>query len=346
MTSTKPFCGSICGIVRPLEAMTKPHQHEWLLIFYSVPSHPVNARMKIWRKLAKAGAVQLKGAVYILPASDEHQELFQWIINEVKSLGGDGTFVRTSRIETLSDDEVRGFFNERRDAEYRELDKTLDGLDRKVQSSRNSALAGTRESVTGTLSGLRKTYEEISGRDFFGASFGKVTGKRIRSLETSLKGLQEPDAAKPAPITRKDPRQYRKRVWVTRHRPFVDRMASAWLIRRFVDREAMFRFIDEKELKGLGPREIAFDMQGGEFTHHGDLCTFEVLMRSFGIKDLAVRKIAEIVHDLDLKDDKYGNSAERGIEEILTGIRKTVKEDNDMLEKGIAVFEMLYASMQ
>ena len=121
-------------------------------------------------------------------------------------------------------------------------------------------------------------------------------------------------------------------------------MAAAWLIRRFVDREAKFRFREEKDLGKLPSGEVAFDMQGGEFTHHGDLCTFEVLVRSFGIKDKAVRKIAEIVHDLDLKDDKYGNAAGSGIEEVLTGIRKTVKDDAEMLEKGIAVFEMLYQS--
>jgi hypothetical protein len=121
-------------------------------------------------------------------------------------------------------------------------------------------------------------------------------------------------------------------------------MASAWLFRRFVDSAAQFRFIDEKDIDKLSPGELAFDIQGGEFTHHGDLCTFEVVVRSFGIKDKAVRKIAEIVHDLDLKDDKYGNAAGSGIEEVLTGIRKTSKEDSDMLEKGIAVFEMMYQS--
>jgi len=118
---------------------------------------------------------------------------------------------------------------------------------------------------------------------------------------------------------------------VTRKRPFIDRMASAWLIRRFVDPAATFRFINEEDADRLSTGEIAFDLQGGEFTHHGELCTFEVLVRSFGIKDKAVRKIAEIVHDLDVKDDKYGNSSGSGIEEILIGIRKTIKEDADML---------------
>src|SRR5512147_1377918 len=150
--------------------MTKTTHQDWQLIFYSVPAHPVSGRMKIWRRLAKAGAVQLKGAVYILPANDEHRELFQWIIGEVKALGGDGSFVRTSRIETLTDAEVRTLFNDQRDAEYGELDKVIDGLDRKVQSSKRSAIAGVRESVAGPLAAVRKTYDEIASRDFFTAA--------------------------------------------------------------------------------------------------------------------------------------------------------------------------------
>ncbi len=324
--------------------MNKTSQKDWLLIFYSVPAHPVSGRMKIWRRLAKAGAVQLKGAVYILPANDEHRELFQWIIGEVKSLGGDGSFVQTGRIETLSDAEVRGLFNDQRGVEFGELEKVIDGLDRKIQSSRKSAVAGVRASVSGPLSAVRKTYDEIASRDFFSSPRGRETGKRLQSLEAALKGLQEPDATKPAPLARKDPEAYGRKVWVTRKRPFIDRMASAWLIRRFIDPVAKFRFIDEKDLGSLGSGEIAFDMQGGEFTHHGELCTFEVFVRSFGFKDKAVRKIAEIVHDLDLKDDKYGSAAAGGIEEVLTGIRKTAKDDAAMLEQGMAVFEMLYRS--
>jgi hypothetical protein len=324
--------------------MTRNPAQEWLLIFYSVPAHPVSGRMKVWRRLAKAGAVQLKGAVYILPSTDEHRELFQWIIGEVKAIGGDGSFVHTSRIETLPDSEVRGLFNAQRDAEYRALEKALEVLERKVQSSRKGAVAGVRESVGIDLASLRKTYEEIGSRDFFGAPLGRETGRRMQTLEAAVKGLQEPGPAKAVPLSRKGTKDYRRRVWVTRKRPFIDRMASAWLIRRFVDPAATFRFIDEKDIDKLSPGEVAFDLQGGEFTHHGELCTFEVLVRSFGIKDKAVRKISEIVHDLDLKDDKYGNSATSGIEEVLIGIRKTTKDDAAMLDKGMSVFEMMYQS--
>lgn len=326
--------------------MTKSPSQDWLLIFYSVPAHPVSGRMKIWRRLAKAGAVQLKGAVYILPASDEHRELFQWIIGEVKSLGGDGSFVQTEHIETLTDNEVRALFREQRDAEYRDLVKQLDSLERKVQSGRKGSVAGIRASATSALEGLRRTYDDIRSRDFFDAALGGEIEKRIRSVEAGLRDVKDPEAAKVPPLGRKDAKAYTGRVWVTRKRPFIDRMASAWLIRRFIDPAASFRFIDEKDLGKLGGRDIAFDMPRGEFTHHGELCTFEVLARSFGIRDKGVRKIAEIVHDLDLKDDKYGHREASGIEEVLAGIRKTMKEDADMLEKGMAVFEMLYASMQ
>jgi len=324
--------------------MTKKDPQEWLLIFYSIPAHPVSGRMKIWRRLAKAGAVQLKGAVYILPANEENRELFQWIIGEVKSLGGDGSFVQTGRIETLTNSEVLELFRAQRDTEYRDLAKSVDSLERKVQSGRKGAVAGMRDSAAGSLAALGKTYDEIRSRDFFDAPVGKDLEKRIRAIESSLKDVKDAGTEKPSPLARKDLKAYQQRVWVTRKRPFIDRMASAWLIRRFIDPAAKFSFIDEKDVAGLAKGDIAFDMQGGEFTHHGELCTFEVLVRSFGIKDKAVRKIAEIVHDLDLKDDKYGNAAGSGIEEVLTGIRKTVKDDTEMLEKGIAVFEMMYQS--
>ncbi len=324
--------------------MTTSGSQDWLLIFYSVPAHPVSGRMKIWRRLARAGAVQLRGAVYILPANDENRELFQWIITEVKSLGGDGSFVQTARIETLSDKDVRSLFQEQRDAEYRDLLKQLDSLERKVQSGRKGAVAGIRTSAAGELAALRKTFDDIRLRDFFDALLGRDAEKRLRFIESGLKDVKEAAGDKLPPLARKDPKEYQRRVWATRNRPFIDRMSSAWLIRRFIDPAAAFRFIDEKEMAAAGNGAVTFDMAGGEFTHHGELCTFEVLVRSFGIKDKAVRKIAEIVHDLDLKDDKYGHREAAGIEEVLAGIRKTTKDDAEMLDKGMAVFEMLYQS--
>jgi hypothetical protein len=137
---------------------------------------------------------------------------------------------------------------------------------------------------------------------------------------------------------------YQGKVWVTRKNPFVDRMASAWLIKRFIDPKASFAFIDERDIASLDNTSVAYDVRGAAFTHLGDLCTFEVLVKSFGIKDKAVKRIAEIVHDLDVKDDKYHKPETAGVEDILAGIRKTAKNDTDGLERGMAVFEMLYQS--
>ncbi len=145
-------------------------------------------------------------------------------------------------------------------------------------------------------------------------------------------------------IRPKQASQYKARVWITRKHPFVDRMASAWLIKKFIDPAARFQFIDERDLSGTKPDAVVFDMKGGEFTHHGDLCTFEVLVKAFTIRDKAVKKIAELVHDLDVKDEKYGNPETAGVEDILTGIRKSSKDDSAALERGMTVFEMLYVS--
>jgi len=133
-------------------------------------------------------------------------------------------------------------------------------------------------------------------------------------------------------------------VWASRKRPFVDRMASAWLIRRFIDKNATFKLMEERDFVATGQDYVTFDVSGGVFTHVGDFCTFEVLIRTFGVKDKTVRRIAEIVHELDIKDDKYRTPEAAGLEQILSGLRKAIKDDSDLLEKGMSVFEMLYLS--
>jgi len=135
---------------------------------------------------------------------------------------------------------------------------------------------------------------------------------------------------------------YKNRLWITREKPFVDRMACAWLIKKFIDKDAKFQFIDETEIKNIPQNAVVFDIRGAEFTHVKDLCTFEVMVKSFAIKDNAVKKIAEIVHEIDINDGKYNNPEVSGIEDILSGIKKTVKDDLQILEKGAGIFELIY----
>jgi hypothetical protein len=300
--------------------------------------------MKIWRKLAKAGAVQLKGSVYILPATEEHEEFFQWLISEVKSMGGDGAFVRSAEIKNIADADLRRLFTAQIDQEYKRLEKALDVLERKIQSMRKGTRGEERKHLRDQSSKIVKEYEEIGRRDHFNSSTGLVIKKRIHDLDVVLREAGEKALKDASSIIPRRVQDYQGKIWATRKNPFVDRMASAWLIRRFIDRKAMFTFIDEREAASLRKDTVTFDIRGGAFTHVGNHCTFEVLIRSFGLKDKTVRKIAEIVHDIDVKDDKYGRPESTGIEDILAGIRKTAKDDVDGLERGMSAFEMLYQS--
>ena len=328
-----------------IDTMVKNKALEWLLIFYSVPSHPVSNRMMIWRKLSKAGAVQLKGAVYILPATDEHEEFLQWLIGEVKSMGGDGAFVRSADIRSMDEGDIRQLFLNQAEQEYRGFERKIEALERKVQSIRKGAKNDDSNRLSDHAGKLAKELDDIRRRDFFSSAPGLEMAKRMQAIKAGLKGIGGRGVEPTGSIILKHAADYQGRIWFTRKKPFIDRMASAWLIRRFVDAKAAFKFISESDLAGIGGNAAAtFDIRDGEFTHVGDLCTFEVLVKSFSIRDKAVRKIAEIVHDLDVKDDKYGNPEAPGVEEILMGIRKTAKNDSDALERGMAVFEMIYQS--
>ncbi|MFA4829984.1 MAG: chromate resistance protein ChrB domain-containing protein [Thermodesulfovibrionales bacterium] len=317
----------------------------WLLFFYSVPSKPVSNRMKVWRRLAKAGAIQSKGGVYILPYSEEHNELFQWLVSEVTAMKGEAAFVRVENIETMKNSEVIGLFNQQLEKDYGSLMKKVEELERKVSSVRKGGGTQNNKKLMEQMARIRKEFEGIRAVDFFSSKARENLKKNIRALEAGLKGISGTGTREQKiPLAQKRAEDYQGRIWATRKRPFIDRMASAWLIRKFIDSSAAFKFADEKELEDVAGDTVAFDVSGGEFTHVADMCTFEVLVKSFGLKDKTLKKIAEIVHELDIKDEKYKNPEARGIEEILIGLRKTSKSDTGLLEKGMEVFEMLYAS--
>lgn len=337
--------GRTIGAGREQHSMGRQADQEWLLIFYSVPSKPVSNRMKLWRKMAKAGALQLKGAVYALPATEEHYELFQWLIAEVAAMGGDGAFLKASRIETMKNSEIIALFNEAREADLRGLEKKLRPLERKIQSIRKGTSTQNIKKLAEQTARLSKEYDDIRAIDFFSSRACGSTGKRVHALDAELRKITKPSAgAAPQELSPRKAADYQGRTWVTRRNPFVDRMASAWLIRRFIDPEARFGFIDEQEAAQPPDGAVSFDIRGGEFTHQGDLCTCEVLLRTFSISDNAAARIAEIVHDLDIRDEKYGAAEAAGVEEILSGIRKTAGNDHVALERGMSVFEMLYQS--
>lgn len=317
----------------------------WLLFFYSVPSRPVSIRMKIWRRLSKAGAVQIKGAAYILPMTEEHYEFFQWLVSEVSALGGEAAFTRVGAFDSLKDREIVALFNTHKDEDYRPIGKVLEDIETRADSIKKGSGGHNLKTLSGQLAKITKSFEESVKTDFFSSTTGSALRSRLNTLKIFAKGISgAAPAARPVSVSSRRPEDYRGKTWATRTRPFIDRMASAWLIRNFIDRKAIFKLMNEGDLSAVTGDYVTFDLSGGTFTHIGDLCTFEVLVKTFGIKDKAARKIAEIVHELDIRDDKYSNAESAGLEEILSGLRKAVKDDNELLEKGMSVFEMLYLS--
>ena len=317
----------------------------WLLFFYTLPSKPVRNRMTIWRKLLKAGALPFKGSVYILPYTEEHHELLTWLVSEVISLKGEGSFVRVEKTETNDNQQIISLFNERREAAYQRILREIDEIERKLSSSKIGGASQDKKKLTKQIRKSQRDFEDIRKIDFFLSKRGLEVGKRLDRIVITFNGLAGTETKKHtvaiSPVRIED---YQDKTWATRKRPFVDRFASAWLIKNFIDKNPSFAFIDEKDLDKMGKDVVSFDIRGGRFTHAGDLCTFEVLMKSFSLKDKTLKKIAEIVHELDLKDDKFRTPAAKGIEDILSGIRKTAKDDYEALEKGMSIFEMLYVS--
>lgn len=303
--------------------------------------------MGVWRRLLKLGAVQLKGTVYLLPFSEGHLESLEWLTSEVASMGGEAAFLRTNSVEPMSDESIVALFNETRARDYQNIEKEFFVLERKLDSMKKGGRKHGEKALASQYAKLDNNLEEVLRTDFFHSPYGKSLKKKSAALKSKLTALALDDtAARPASIKRHRVEDYQGRVWSTRKRPFVDRMAAAWLIRKFIDPDARFDFVEDAGTRGLEQSIVLFDIQGGEFTHVGDLCTFEVMVKSFGIRDRAVRKIAEVVHELDLKDGIYPAPEARGIEDILTGIRKANNDDFEALNKGMDVFAMLYLSLK
>src|SRR6185312_8463392 len=287
-----------------------PH---WLLLIHQLPAKPAYVRVKIWRRLQALGAVTVKNAVYALPANAETREDFAWLAQEIVESGGEAIVCEANFLEGLSDSDLRALFDGARDEDYgRIAGEARDVGARLAGDSPDDALA----EIAGQTAKLRKQLDAVVAIDFFGAEGRAAAEGLVSGLEAALK--QEGEAmsdSKNVP----PPGPLQGRVWVTREGVQVDRIASAWLIRRFIDAEARFRFVPGTGYKPQ-PGELRFDMFEGEFTHRGDRCTFEVLLGHAGLDDVALKAIGEIIHDIDLKDDKYGRVETAGVRTLINGI--------------------------
>jgi hypothetical protein len=302
----------------------------WLLLIHQLPPKPDYFRVKIWRRLQGLGAVAVKNSVYVLPRSDPAVEDLRWVQREIEEGGGEASLCEAQFLDGLSDEEVIGAFREARDADYRALRQDAVRIAGEARKEKRSAAAAA-------LPRLRRRLEQIAAIDFFAAA-GRF------EAEAALAGLERLGREGERPALSTAPKKPRGATWVTRRGIQVDRIASAWLIRRFIDIEARFRFVDPARHK---PRkgEIRFDMFEAEYGHGEGRCTFETLAQAFQPKDLALGAIAEMIHDLDLKDRRFGRPETEGLGRLLAGIAALHRADSDRLGAGGAALDALYAAL-
>lgn len=310
--------------------MTQP----LLLLLVGVPPTPSSLRVRVWRRLRLLGAVALKRSAYLLPDTPERYEDFQWLAQEVQRGGGDATLIRVQEIENVSAEDVVRLFQEPRDRDYRQLTvryrKVLQSLDRKSEV--------TSARVYDELARLARDVQRIRDIDFFDAP----GGAEVRRIEEAIAmRTRRPESARPEERPTIDLTKLRGRRWVTRPRPHIDRIASAWLVKRFIDPDAQFVFAPPAEF----PKDaIPFDAPGVELSHQGEDCTFETLVKRAGLRDRRLVRLAELVHEADLRDGKYPHEEARGIDVAVRAFLAASPDDHQVLAQGMALFEGLYAT--
>jgi hypothetical protein len=306
----------------------------WLLLIHSIPPQPAYFRAKVGKRLAKVGAVAIKNSVYVLPLNEETREDFQWIAREIVQDGGEATVVDAMFVEGMQNDHVEALFRAARQADYvalaedaRVAAKELGGKPKKGE---------LRASAEGDLGRMKKRLAEVLEIDFFGAPGREAAEAALAAIEKRLERSQPEPAATEKPALA----DFRGRVWVTRKNVHVDRIASAWLVRRFIDPKAKLKFVPGQGYKAKED-EVTFDMFEGTFTHDGDRCTFEVLCDTFGLKDPGLRAIAEIVHDIDVKDGKFERAEAPGFASLIAAIALTRRDDEERIAFGGEILDAL-----
>jgi hypothetical protein len=294
----------------------------WLLLVFSLARKGASLRVTVWRKLQRYGALPLGNSGYFLPNTEENRERFEWLATAVRTETGEASVLEVQTIDNCSFVQMQQRFSDARAGDYRELLKDL----------RNPASANGSSRITR----LRQRFQDIVAIDFFGSPLREQVEQALNTIQTSKTKSVAPE------ISNVSPAEYRNRVWVTRPRPGVDRVTSAWLIRKFIDPKAKFAFAleDKKPAKA-----VPFDMYEGGFGHRGEDCTFETLLKVFHIRDKKIPVMAEIVHDADLFDEKFGRKEGFGIDEVMKGWAREGLGDQELLKRGMQLADGLYNSL-
>jgi hypothetical protein len=269
-----------------------------------------------------------------LPEREECIEAFQWLAQEIQQAEGEALVMHVEQFDGLTDAQLIELFRQARDEEYSEVETQLVALEQAIDALADHE---DRSELQDRLDKLRRRHAEIKRVDYFNSPTGDRIAARLTALHQTLV------AHKPAAVdvAVASLAEYRDKRWVTRPRPHVDRLACAWLIRRFINPKAVIHYTLQPE-----PDEITFDMSNAHFGHQGRFCTFETMIRAFQLDEPGLQTLAEIVHEIDLRDGQYSHPEMSGIDAILKGWLVANFSDANLEAHGIALFEGLYTALK
>lgn len=297
---------------------------DWLVFACTFPPGRSSPRVAVWRRLQREGAVAPKAGLYLLPVRPACVEALDWIANEARAEGGEPLMIRAAAIEGIEERQLVALFMAARRQDYEALSARIAAAERQVEEEQPQG-AGP------LLQRLRTELHAIRRIDYFESPESETVERRLDDVARRLVG----ETLAPS-VTRRSPADYQGRTWSTRPSPFVDRLASAWLIRRFIDPAATIRYAP-----GVRAGEVGFDLPGGEFEHVGNRCTFEVMVEAFGVEHPGLPRIAEIVHEIDLHDGRYARPECAGVEAVLAGLRDSGQSDEQVETAALTLFDAL-----
>jgi len=297
----------------------------WLLLIFSLPAKRGSERVGIWRKLQKYGTLALRNSGYVLPNTPANQERFEWLATAIRGFKGEASVLQVQAIDDPPSDILKEQFREERKPDYTALIRELQQLKLSTQG------------FSTQLARLKRRFEEIVEIDFFECPLKAKAEEAIYKAEHPVTTHERAGKGRVSKM------EYQNRAWITRPGPGIDRVSSAWLIKRYIDSKASFLFDSNPNIH---PEAVPFDMyQAGGFGHESEKCTFETLCARFGLADKKVRLIGQAIHDADLDDEKFGRTEGITINQILKGWAKQGIPDDELLHRGMDLIEALYHSI-
>ncbi len=316
---------------------------KWLFLVHQIQTPNSRERVKVWRLTKKVGAQLYRNSVYVLPYSKERLEDFQWLCQEIRHSQGDASVFVSEAHDAKEDRALKALFCNAREKDYNELQARINAFEDRANGILNlqAPTVAHLKLLDREVKQLEDGLRDVRRVDFFENALARPLQQRLRRIRLSILSIQPENPSRPR-ITRHARKDFQGKTWATRPHIHIDRICSAWLIRRFIDTKARFVFAPEDRLPKTA---IHFDTMGAEFSHQGDHCTFETLLEAFGINDKALRSIAELVHTIDLKDQKFNPPEAAGVDLIVRSLSDTLRDDAKALELGSRLLDAVYAQL-